>query len=153
MSSARGWCTGKTQKDQVEREVGGGIGRGNTCKSMADSCQCMAKLTTICKVISLQLIKINEKRKYYHFAKLFSLAGKLCNRTNMNLLTFRKPRKNKNKACLSKWSKSVRDAEFKRNDTNELIFKTGTDSELTLQGEEWGKEKGSLGFTETYCYI
>ena len=35
---------------------------GNTCKSMADSCQCMTKTTTI--VISLQLIKINEKKKY-----------------------------------------------------------------------------------------
>ena len=46
-TSARTWCTGKTQRDQVEREVGGGIGMGNTCKSMADSCQCMAKTTTI----------------------------------------------------------------------------------------------------------
>ena len=27
--------------------VGGGIGMGNTCKSMADSCQCMTKTTTI----------------------------------------------------------------------------------------------------------
>ena len=31
----------------VEREVGGGIGMGNTCNSMADSCQCMTKPTTI----------------------------------------------------------------------------------------------------------
>ena len=46
-TSAWGWCTGKTQRDQVEREVGGGIGMENTCKSMADSCQCMAKPTTI----------------------------------------------------------------------------------------------------------
>ena len=46
-TSARAWCTGKTQRDQVEREVGGGIGMGNTCKSMADSCQCMTKTTTI----------------------------------------------------------------------------------------------------------
>ena len=46
-TSARGWCTGKTQRDQVEKEVGGGIGMGNTCKSMADSCQWMAKTTTI----------------------------------------------------------------------------------------------------------
>ena len=46
-TSARGWCTGKTQRDQVEREVGGGIGMGNTCKSMADSCQCMTKITTM----------------------------------------------------------------------------------------------------------
>ena len=29
------------------REVGAGIGMANTCKSMADSCQCMAKTTTI----------------------------------------------------------------------------------------------------------
>ena len=35
-TSAQAWCTGKTQRDQAEREVGGGIGIGNTCKSMAD---------------------------------------------------------------------------------------------------------------------
>ena len=46
-TSARGWCTGKTQRNRVEREVGGGIGMGNICKSMADSCQCMTKTTTI----------------------------------------------------------------------------------------------------------
>ena len=46
-TSAPAWCTGKTQRDRVEREVGGGIGMGNTCKSMAYSCQCMAKTTTI----------------------------------------------------------------------------------------------------------
>ena len=39
--------TGKTQRDGMEREAGGGIRMGNTCKSMADSCQCMAKTTTI----------------------------------------------------------------------------------------------------------
>ena len=46
-TSAWAWCTGKTQRDRVEREVGGGIGMGNTRKSMADSCQCMTKTTTI----------------------------------------------------------------------------------------------------------
>ena len=46
-TSARAWCTGKTQRDGVEREVGEGIGMGNTCKSMVDSYQCMAKTTTI----------------------------------------------------------------------------------------------------------
>ena len=46
-TSAQGWCTGNTQRDRVEREVEGGIGMGNTCKSMADSCQCMAKNTII----------------------------------------------------------------------------------------------------------
>ena len=33
----------------MEREVGGGIRMGNTCKSMADSFQCMTKPTTIKK--------------------------------------------------------------------------------------------------------
>ena len=46
---AQGWCTGKTQGDGMGREVGGGIRMGNTCKSMADSCQCMAKPITIKK--------------------------------------------------------------------------------------------------------
>ena len=27
-TSARAWCTGKTERNQVEREVGGGIGMG-----------------------------------------------------------------------------------------------------------------------------
>ena len=45
--SAWAWCTGKTQRNQVEREVGGGIGMGNTCNSMADSSQCMTKTTSI----------------------------------------------------------------------------------------------------------
>ena len=68
-TSARAWCTEKTQRNRVEREVGGGIGMGNTCKSMPDSCQCMAKIVhyhctlQYCKVISFQLIKINGKNK------------------------------------------------------------------------------------------
>ena len=50
-----------TQRDGMGRKVGGGFRMGNTCKSMADSCQCKAKTTT-CKVISLQLKKINGKK-------------------------------------------------------------------------------------------
>ena len=46
-TSAQTWCSGKTQRDRVEREVGAGIGMGSTCISMADSCQCMPKTTTI----------------------------------------------------------------------------------------------------------
>ena len=46
-----------------EEGGGGGVRIGNTCKSMADSCQCMTKPIIICKVISLQLIKVNEKKK------------------------------------------------------------------------------------------
>ena len=37
-TSAWAWCTGKTQRDWAEREVGEGIRMGNTCKTMADSC-------------------------------------------------------------------------------------------------------------------
>ena len=57
-TSARTWCTGKTQRDRVEREVGGGIGMGNTCKSMAISFQCMTKFTT-----NKKKIIIKKKRK------------------------------------------------------------------------------------------
>ena len=46
-TSAWAWCTGMTQKDRVEREVGEGFRMGNTCKSMADSFQCMTKPTKI----------------------------------------------------------------------------------------------------------
>ena len=46
-TNARTWCTGKTQRNQVEREVGGGIRMANICKSMADSCHCMTKTTRI----------------------------------------------------------------------------------------------------------
>ena len=46
-TSAPGWCTGKTQRAGMAREVGGGIRMGNTCKPRADSCQCMAKTTTM----------------------------------------------------------------------------------------------------------
>ena len=48
-TSARTWCTGKTQRDRVEWEVGGGIGMGNVCKPMAVSFQCVTKPTTIKK--------------------------------------------------------------------------------------------------------
>ena len=36
-----------TQRDGMGRKVGGGFRMGNTCIPMADSCQCMAKTTTI----------------------------------------------------------------------------------------------------------
>jgi len=45
---AQGWCTGMmTLRDGMGREVGGGFRMGNTCTPMADSCECMAKTTTI----------------------------------------------------------------------------------------------------------
>ena len=46
-TSAWAWCTEKTQRDRVEREVGGGIGMENICNSMADSFQCMTKPTAM----------------------------------------------------------------------------------------------------------
>ena len=44
---AQGWCTGMTPRDGMGREVGGGFRMQDTCTPMADSCQCMAKTTTI----------------------------------------------------------------------------------------------------------
>ena len=44
---AQGWYTGMTQRDGMERGVGGEYRMGHTCIPMADSCQFMAKTTTI----------------------------------------------------------------------------------------------------------
>ena len=38
---------GTTQRAGMGREVEGGFGMGDTCIPLADSCQCMAKTTTI----------------------------------------------------------------------------------------------------------
>ena len=45
-TSARTWCSGRTWRELVGREVGGGIGMGKTCKLKDDSFQCMTKFTT-----------------------------------------------------------------------------------------------------------
>ena len=44
---AQGKSSGMTLRDGMGREVGEGFGMGDTCTPMADSCQCMAKPTTI----------------------------------------------------------------------------------------------------------
>ena len=49
-TSAQTWCTGKTWREWVEMEVGGGIRMGNTCKPMAVSFQCITKFTTNKKI-------------------------------------------------------------------------------------------------------
>ena len=52
----------------MEREVGGGIGMGNTCKPMAVSFQCMTKFTTKKKKKTLVLdYQVSElyQAKYY----------------------------------------------------------------------------------------
>ena len=43
---AQGQCTGMTLRDGMGREVGGKVRMG-THYTMADSCQCMAKTTTM----------------------------------------------------------------------------------------------------------
>ena len=40
-------CTGTTQRDGMGRELGAGFRMRDTCPPMADSWQCMAKITTI----------------------------------------------------------------------------------------------------------
>ena len=50
IQGAQGWCTGMTQRDVREREVGGGFRMGNALKLVADTCQCMAKPIQYCKV-------------------------------------------------------------------------------------------------------
>ena len=40
-------CTGTTQGNEIGREVGGGLGLGDTRIPVADSHQCMAKTTTV----------------------------------------------------------------------------------------------------------
>ena len=72
-TSAQGWYTGKTQRDRVEREVGGGIGwrgrweagsgRGIHVNPWLIHVNVWQKPLQYCKVISLQLIKINKKKK------------------------------------------------------------------------------------------
>ena len=42
-----GLVPGMTQRDGMGKEMGGGFRIGNTCIPMADSCECMAKTTTI----------------------------------------------------------------------------------------------------------
>ena len=44
---APGWCTRMIQRDGMGWEVREGFRMWNTCKSVADSCQCMTKPTTI----------------------------------------------------------------------------------------------------------
>ena len=45
-----GWCNGKTQRDGMGREKGGGFRMGNTCIPVADSFLYLAKLIQLCKV-------------------------------------------------------------------------------------------------------
>ena len=58
-TSAQGWCTGKTQKDAVWR----GLGWGIHVNPWLIHVTVWQNPLQYCKVISLQLIKINEKKE------------------------------------------------------------------------------------------
>ena len=94
-TSARTWCTWKTQRDWVEREVGGGIRMGKTCKSILIHVNVWQKPLQYCKVISLQLKKKKKnftisfpKYKLYQIAtsSLFSDINPVFN--SLNLIPF-----------------------------------------------------------------
>ena len=45
-TSARTWCSGRTSRERVGREAGGGIGMGKIGEPKAFSFQCMTEFTT-----------------------------------------------------------------------------------------------------------
>ena len=63
-TSAQGWCTGKTQRDGMGREAGGGIGWGTHVNPWLIHVDVWQKPLQYCKVINLHLIKINENKRF-----------------------------------------------------------------------------------------
>ena len=61
-TSAQGWCIGMTQRDGMGREVEGGSGWETHVNPWLIHVNVSQKSLKYCKVISLQLIKINEKK-------------------------------------------------------------------------------------------
>ena len=62
-TTTQGWCTGKTQRDGMGREEGGGLGCGICVNPWLIHVNVWQKPLQYCKVISLQLIKINGKKE------------------------------------------------------------------------------------------
>ena len=62
-TSARGWYTGMTQRDGMGRVWEGGSGWGTHVDPWLIHVNVWQKPLQYCKVISLQLIKINGKKK------------------------------------------------------------------------------------------
>ena len=62
-TSAQGWYTWMTQRDGMGREVGGGSGWGTHVNPWLIHVNVWRKPLQYCKVTSLQLIKINGKKK------------------------------------------------------------------------------------------
>ena len=82
-TSAWTWCTEKTQRNLVEREVGGGSGWGIHVNPWLIHVNVWQKPLQYCKVISLQLIKINGKKiygssQYLHSRKMHLLWWRYC---------------------------------------------------------------------------
>ena len=76
-TSAWAWCTGKTQRDQVEREVGGGIGIGIHVTPWLIHVNVWQNPLQCCKVVGLQLMEINgEKKKKWNRGIIFWPKGK-----------------------------------------------------------------------------
>ena len=61
--------------EQVEREVGGGNGMGNTCKPMAVSFQCMTKFTTNKKYIYIIFENVKKKKTGHSFIFFIGLSS------------------------------------------------------------------------------
>ena len=61
-TSAQGWCTGETQRDGVGGRQEGGSGWGTHVNPWLIHVNVWQKPLQYCKVISLQLIKIHEKK-------------------------------------------------------------------------------------------
>ena len=84
-TSARGWCTGKTQRDGNGEGGGrGGSGSQTHVNPWLIHVNVWQKPLQYCKVISLQLIKINGKK----FKKYYEQQGNLHNSRDFSLLLF-----------------------------------------------------------------
>ena len=62
-TSARGWCTGMTQRDGMGREVGGDSGWGTLVHTWLIHVSVWQQPPEYCKVISLQLKKLINLKK------------------------------------------------------------------------------------------
>ena len=75
-TSAQGWCTGETQRDGVGGRQEEGSGWGTHVNPWLIHVNVWQKPLQYCKVISLQLIQINEKKKIVWQSVLQSRASR-----------------------------------------------------------------------------
>ena len=86
-TSARAWCTGKTQRNRVEREVEGGSGWGIHATPWLIHVNVWQNPLKCCEVISLQLIKINEKKKWENVCVKIDKMPYICTWQQMSKMT------------------------------------------------------------------